>query len=243
MLPTCRITTRMIGNSLLAEYSSPTEGVSRQVDGRELAGWGIAAVSPDSYVRILRGPVSCDPRHLAFLGVISCSNNTAELTCFAEAFRWINFFMPRCERVRILYDSKHAARVTLPENAMSLCCGPKAIFIYRPLTFSNHAGNAGNECVDIAVSLGMIFLFLSRTFSRFGLIANTFWRSLTVSPVLQNFCTLLLFSLSWKISLSPSAAFYLCSSVALSSLPAQKYLFVHFLFAAFRDDREPLLGF
>ena len=55
----------------------------------------------------------CDPRRLAFLGATSCSNKTAELTGFAEALRWINLFIPRGERVRILYDSKHAAGVAL----------------------------------------------------------------------------------------------------------------------------------
>ena len=58
-------------------------------------------------------PVTCDPGHLAFLGAISRSNNTAELTGFADALRWIDSFIPRGERVRILYDSKHAARVAL----------------------------------------------------------------------------------------------------------------------------------
>ena len=29
-----------------------------------------------------------------------------------KLFRWANFFIPRGKRVRILYDSKHAARVT-----------------------------------------------------------------------------------------------------------------------------------
>ena len=62
-------------------------GFQRQIDGTEMAGWGIAAVSPDNFVRILCGPVTCDPRHPAFLGATSCSNNTAELTGFAETFR------------------------------------------------------------------------------------------------------------------------------------------------------------
>ena len=47
-------------------------------------------------------------------GVLRCSlNNTYELTGFAEALRWTDSFIPRGERVRILYDSKHAARVAL----------------------------------------------------------------------------------------------------------------------------------
>ena len=54
------------------------EGFKRQADGSELAGWGIAAVSPDHVFRLLCGPVTCDPRHPAFLGATSCSNNTAE---------------------------------------------------------------------------------------------------------------------------------------------------------------------
>ena len=35
-------------------------GCKRQMDGTVLAGWGIAAVSPDDFVRILCGPVVCD---------------------------------------------------------------------------------------------------------------------------------------------------------------------------------------
>ena len=66
------------------------EVLKRQVGGAELAGWGIAAVSPDNFVRILGGPVTCEPRHPAFLGATSCSNHTAELTSFAEDLRWID---------------------------------------------------------------------------------------------------------------------------------------------------------
>ena len=69
-------------------------GLKRQDDGPVMVGWGIAAVSPDHFVRILCGPVSRDPRHLAFLGATSYSNIAAELTGFAEALRWINFFCP-----------------------------------------------------------------------------------------------------------------------------------------------------
>ena len=59
----------------------------RQVDRFELAGWGIAAVSPDNFVRISGGPVTCDRGHPAFLSPTSCSDNTAELTGFADALR------------------------------------------------------------------------------------------------------------------------------------------------------------
>ena len=87
-------------------------GFRHRVDGTDTAGWGIAAVSPGNFVRILCGTVACDRRHPAFLGATSCSNNTAKLTGFAEAPRWI-IFIPRGDRVRILYVSKHAARVAL----------------------------------------------------------------------------------------------------------------------------------
>ena len=87
------------------------EVFKRQADGTDTAGWAIAAVSPGDFVRILCGPDTCDPRHPALLGATSCSNNIVELTGSAEALRWINFYNPRGERVRILYDSKHAARV------------------------------------------------------------------------------------------------------------------------------------
>ena len=76
------------------------------MDGSDLAGWGIAAVSPDNFVQILCGPVLCGPRHLAFLGATSCSVNKAELTCLAEARRWICFFIPRGEKVRFLFRFK-----------------------------------------------------------------------------------------------------------------------------------------
>ena len=65
-------------------------GLKRQAHGTDAAAWKIAAVSPDNFVRILCGPVTCDPRHPAFSGATSCSNNTAELTGFAAALRWIS---------------------------------------------------------------------------------------------------------------------------------------------------------
>ena len=68
----------------------------------------MAIVSPENLVRIICGPVVCDPRILAFLGATSCSNNTAELSGFAEAMLWANSFIPRGVRMRI-----HAASVTI----------------------------------------------------------------------------------------------------------------------------------
>ena len=124
---------------------------------------GIAAVSPDNSVRILCGLVTCDLHHPAFLGTTSRSNNTAELTGLAEAVRWIEFSIPRGERVRILHDSKHAARVTLgvahaqrnialAQKYNELVLRSKGMRISSHHVFS-HAVNTGNECVVIAASL------------------------------------------------------------------------------------------
>ena len=66
-----------------------------------------------------------DPPVPAFPGATSCSNNTAELTGFAEANRWAHFFMPRGERVRTLFDFKHVAHVTLGVAHAKKCVGPR----------------------------------------------------------------------------------------------------------------------
>ena len=146
-------------------------GFKRQIYGTEVAGWGVAVVSPDSFVRVLCGPVLCDPQLPAILGATTCSNNTAELTGLAEALRERegerggNFFMPRGERVRILFDSKHAARVTLgvadaKKIALARSCNELLLRLRCKFHISvhhvfGHAGNAGNQCDDIAATSGM----------------------------------------------------------------------------------------
>ena len=95
----------------------------------------------------------------------SCSNNTAELTGCAEALRWANSFIPRGARFRIIFDSKHAARVTLgvahAKRNIELArrCNELLVRLKCNIHVSahhvfGHAGNAGNECADVA-SLGM----------------------------------------------------------------------------------------
>ena len=78
MLPTCRTTARMKGIDSPRWRLFSDVSFQRQTDGSELAGWRIAAVSADNFVRILCGPVTCEPGHPAFLGATSRSNNTAE---------------------------------------------------------------------------------------------------------------------------------------------------------------------
>ena len=120
------------------------------------AGWGIAAVSDDNLVQILCGPVICDPRHPAFSGA------AVELTGFAEAIRWVNFSSPGGERVRILHDSKHAARVALGvaharrNIILASICNDSVLRSKDKFYISIHHvfGHAGNECADIAASFG-----------------------------------------------------------------------------------------
>ena len=92
ILPGCRTTTRIIEIDFSGWKVFTDGSCKRQVNDTDLAGRGIAAVSPDNLVRILCGPVVCDPRQPEFLGATSCSNNTADLTGLAEALRWIGFF-------------------------------------------------------------------------------------------------------------------------------------------------------
>ena len=123
MLPTCRTTRMGLESPGCRLFAGDFK---RQPDGSE-AGWGTTAVSADNCVRILCGPVTCDPGHLAILGA-SCSNNTTELSGFAVTLRRTDSFIRCVERVRILYDSKHAARVALgvlharKNNALAHIC-------------------------------------------------------------------------------------------------------------------------
>ena len=50
MLPTRRTTTRMTGIESPGLKLYTDEGSKRQVDGGELAGWRLAAASPDNFV-------------------------------------------------------------------------------------------------------------------------------------------------------------------------------------------------
>ena len=70
------------------------------------------------------------------------------------------------KRVRIFYDSKHAARVslgvahakrntTLASNRNELIVRTKGKFDISVHHVFGHASNAGIECDDIAVSFGM----------------------------------------------------------------------------------------
>ena len=99
-------------------------------------------------------PSDLGPSTSCVLGATSCSNKTGERT---------NFLIPSGERVRILYDSEHPARVALgaahARRNMSLAsrCNDWVLLSKDKYHISihhvcGHAGNAGNECADIATS-------------------------------------------------------------------------------------------
>ena len=84
---------------------------------------------------------------------------------FTEALRRIDSFILRGERVRILYDPTHAARVALgvahARNNIALAnrCNDfvfrsKGKFHVAVHHVFGHAGNAWNGCADCAASLG-----------------------------------------------------------------------------------------
>ena len=103
MLPTCRITPRLTGIQSPGWRLFTDGGLKRNIDCTEMAGWEVVIVSPEHVVRVICGPVACDPRLPAFPGATPCSNNTAELTGLAQALCWPNSFIFRGSRLRILF--------------------------------------------------------------------------------------------------------------------------------------------
>ena len=59
MPPGCRAVAWLTGSGSPSWRLFIGGGFERQVGGSDLAGWGIAAVSPDNFVRLLFGPVMC----------------------------------------------------------------------------------------------------------------------------------------------------------------------------------------
>ena len=108
LLPTCRVSTRLVGIESTGWRLFTAGSFKRNPYGTDAAGWGTAAASPEN-TPILCGPVICDPRHLAFSGATTSSNNTAELTGLAEAIWWANF----SSLVVDVCVSEHAARAAL----------------------------------------------------------------------------------------------------------------------------------
>ena len=113
MPPNCRTITRLTGNNSPDWRHFTDGGFERQVGGSDLAGWGIAAVSPDNFVRLLCGPVMCvilatwhfqePPRAATTL------RNSLVLLTLPDGFVFSSL---AAKRYVFCSDSKHAARVT-----------------------------------------------------------------------------------------------------------------------------------
>ena len=71
LLPTCQITTTLTAIESPGWRPFTNGGVKCNVDGTEMASWGVAVVSPENFVRVTCGPVVCDPQVPAFLGATS----------------------------------------------------------------------------------------------------------------------------------------------------------------------------
>ena len=169
-LPTCRSSTWTAGIECDG-WRLFTDGGAKQSEGADLAGWCIAAVSPDSEIGILFGLVTCHRCHPAFQGASACTSNTAELSSFAEAIRFCHDVVTRGAWVLIFYDSKHAARLALRVAHAKRNIAHSHAFDTHQLKAGSteyisvnnvfsHAGNVGDEWADIAASLGTHCFFV-----------------------------------------------------------------------------------
>ncbi len=89
---------------------------NQNVDGDTPAGWGVVVITGSNdlgrgngeILEEFNGKVITDPNENKFIGAEVGSNNTAELTAFAEALRWLLSEGGDCE-VIIKTDSQYAA--------------------------------------------------------------------------------------------------------------------------------------
>ena len=153
MLPSCRTTNRMSGIESPGWRLLTNGGFKRRPTGSEMAGWRIAAVSLDNFVRILSGPLTRDPSHLVFLGATSCSKKTLlssqvllkpsdGLIVLSPVTNVFAFFLTRNTRLVSLWVSPRREG-TLPwaANVTTLFCGLRANST-SPLTPATPGTNA-----------------------------------------------------------------------------------------------------
>ena len=120
-------------------------GFKRDIDGTEMAGWGVAIVSPENLVRIICGPVVCDLRLPAFLGATSCGNNTAELCAlrlfaglilsFSAALVYAFCLTPNTRPVSLLVLPTLKRTPPWPVTVMSSYYGGSVTFTSLPTMF------------------------------------------------------------------------------------------------------------
>ena len=106
-------------------------------------------------------PLIITEAHLAFSGVRTHSNNTAEMTAMVEALSFLGPHGPVAgdEQSCIYYDSLHAAGLCLgtiqarTHVQLALAYQQSLIHAHRRLRLTvqhvyGHSGNLGNECAD-----------------------------------------------------------------------------------------------
>ena len=120
----------------------------------------IAAVSPDIFVRILRGPVSCDLRLRRRLGTTLCSNNTAELIGLPKATDGLisSFLAVNVCAAFVIPYTRPVSRVVLPtQNKIALATRCNELLLRLKCKFHVSVryvfSLAGNECADFVASL------------------------------------------------------------------------------------------
>ena len=121
-----------------------------------------------------------------FLGATSSSNNTAGLAGFAEALRWAESFISHGERVRILYFSKHVARVDLGDAHARRKIALANVCNVLVLRFKDRLGITGHHLSsrwDVEIHTLYSSTSTSQLFSACTLLHNC-------SFCLQSLCTL-----------------------------------------------------
>ena len=157
MPPNCRTITRLTG-SVSPDWRLFTDGgFERQVDGSDLAGWGIAAVSPDNVVRLLCGPVVCvilaiwhfqEPPRAATALRNSLVLRSSQMDLFFHPSRRKGTFFVQIQSTRLVLPS---VLITPEEtllqlaNATNSCCVRSAFFHILFHHVFSRAGNAGSR--------------------------------------------------------------------------------------------------
>ena len=149
---------------------------------------------------------------------------------------------------RVAFGVAHARRsIALSHRCNDLVLRPTGGFHISVHHVFSHAGNAGNECADIPAFLGMKGFISESNVPSFWPTRLFYVQRLLNAPQ----CLSRVAEMFTQFSCSDSARVVFVPSSwieevlirCLILLSAQRRLCVHFPFFAFRDDREPLLGF
>ena len=153
--------------------------LKRKVGGTDSAGWRIAAVSPNNFIRILCGPVVRNPRRLLFQlpnRAATTPRNSLGLPELLDGFfsllavKECGFFMiPNARHVLPLVLLMLEGTLPWTTTATSSCRGRNAIFISRSITFSGMRAKPGTNALTSQPPWAWKALSLRVTFSPGGL--------------------------------------------------------------------------